>query len=265
MNIWAIRCLHPSSVCFYLLAWYEIDLWPSTAADYKNGATFYRWSPWHYWVDTLSVFIFLLLCICLVQLLFFGHRQSPWERGDGRLQWQVATISELTCFLWLCLSERHHPKKDAASQGAHSAAFPSDPSLKAWKQQLGRLEVRGHWLTHPLTDHTHTHTHCACSLTAVDSQERFASDKSGLSAPQLDQVLFKDRSVWGVFGGTYCMSLVPWDFLCLWAPDPRTLFLTPPVHMQLRSWSIWPFKLSRHTLRFRPFNHELLRVQTGVK
>lgn len=36
------------------------------------------------------------------------------------------SLSELTCFLWLCL-----PKKDAASWGPHAGAFPPDPSLKA--------------------------------------------------------------------------------------------------------------------------------------
>lgn len=56
-----------------------------------------------------------------------GIHSGPW--------WLIATWTghtlELTCFLWLCLSEERLPKKDAASWGPHCGAFPSDPSLKA--------------------------------------------------------------------------------------------------------------------------------------
>lgn len=52
---------------------------------------------------------------CSVPLVFFGGEQSHSGHGD-RLRWQ-ATVSELTCFLWLCLSEQCLPKKRRCIMG----------------------------------------------------------------------------------------------------------------------------------------------------
>lgn len=67
-------------------------------------------------------------------VLYFWYLMAVEESTHGCGDWSQhgqATLSELTCFLWLCLSEERLPKKDAASWGPHSGAFPSDPSLKA--------------------------------------------------------------------------------------------------------------------------------------
>lgn len=67
-------------------------------------------------------------------VLYFWYLMGVKESTQGRGDWSQhgqATLSELTCFLWLCLSEKRLPKKDAASWGPHCGAFPSDPSLKA--------------------------------------------------------------------------------------------------------------------------------------
>ena len=56
-------------------------------------------------------------------------------------------VSELTCFLWLCLSEQYVPKK-MLHHGAHALVrSPLIPLLRP-EQQLARLERRGHRRTH---------------------------------------------------------------------------------------------------------------------
>lgn len=70
----------------------------------------------------------------IATVLYFWYLMAVEESTQGCGDWSQhgqATLSELTCFLWLRLSEECLPKKDAASWGPHSGAFPSDPSLKA--------------------------------------------------------------------------------------------------------------------------------------
>lgn len=77
---------------------------------------------------------------CFALLVFYDHLRSGC--ADKPLRGQT-TRSELTGFLWLCLSEECLPKKDAASWGPHFGTFPSDPSLKA---PAAAEEIRG-WKT----------------------------------------------------------------------------------------------------------------------
>lgn len=112
----------------------------------------------------LSLFIFLVL-LCWAQLVCFGHEQSHSGRGDRLLRWQ-ATVSELTCFLWLCLSEPCLPKK-MLHHGAHTLVrSPSDPSLKA---QTAAGEIR----------EERTPRHTQHTRSDAGTQDRSGSDRSG--------------------------------------------------------------------------------------
>lgn len=126
--------------------------------------------------DVFGRYIIPVYLSCSVPLVFFGGEQSHSGHGDRLLRWQ-ATVSELTCFLWLCLSEQRLPKKDAASWGPHSGTFPSDPSLKA---STAAEEIRD--------------SHRVSLNSITTGEDRSSSDWSGLlTGPSMSKHLHPAR------------------------------------------------------------------------